>query len=146
MRSLVNFIWRLQLYLHIPTAIGIATDFRVGGRLTRVWVPVKLSFVTSPCCPDLLTAHLQPVSLRVRDPITNWILYIDLILLVVLGSEAYSESNRNTRDRNKKVSVMQSAASVRGWKLQSQLCANCLDNVRSSTSHNPIDLYCLLRR
>jgi hypothetical protein len=69
---------------------------------------------------------------------------IYLILKAALGPEVYSASNKNKYQKQAKMFLGSKARPVReAYNLTA--ISDCLDNVGSSTSHNPIGLHCLLQ-
>jgi hypothetical protein len=68
---------------------------------------------------------------------------IYFILPAVLGRRVYSASNRNKYQKQEtNISGDQSAAGAQGRQpTYLHLRADCLDNMESSTSHNPIRLH-----
>jgi hypothetical protein len=70
---------------------------------------------------------------------------IYLILPATLGPGIYLASNRNEYQKQKNVSWEYSTASAQGWQPYCHLWADCLNNVGSLTSLNPIGLHSLLR-
>jgi hypothetical protein len=76
----------------------------------------------------------------------EWHFSIYLILPPAPGPGVYTASNRNEYQKQKnKVYEEWSAACAWGWQPYCHLWADCLDNVGSPTSHNPIGLHGLLR-
>jgi hypothetical protein len=71
---------------------------------------------------------------------------IYLIIPATLGLGVHSDSNSNEYQKQKStITGEQSAAGVWGWQPYSHLWADCLHNVGSLTSHNPIGLHGLLQ-
>jgi hypothetical protein len=76
----------------------------------------------------------------------EWMFSIYLILPATLGPLVYSVCNRSEyRKQKNNVSGEYSAASAQGWQRYRHLWVDCLNNVGSLTSHNPIGLYGLFR-
>jgi hypothetical protein len=89
---------------------------------------------------------LQAGRSQVRDPMKSLNFFlIYLILPAVLGPGVYSASNRNEYQRQKKMFLGSRAWPVRKARPHRHLRVDCLDNVGSSTSHNPIGLHSLLQ-
>jgi hypothetical protein len=71
----------------------------------------------------------------------NFLIY--LIIPAALGPGVYSASNRNEYQELKIIMFL--GSKVRRVRKADNLGADCLDNVGSLTSHNPIGLQGLLR-
>jgi hypothetical protein len=68
----------------------------------------------------------------------EWIFSNYLTLSAALGPGVYSASNRNEHQKQRE-------AGAYGWQPYRHLWTDCLYNVQSSTSYNPIGLHGLLR-
>jgi hypothetical protein len=66
------------------------------------------------------------------------------LCLAALGPGVHSASNKWVPEAKNNVSGEYSAAGALGWQTYRRLSADCLDNVGSLTSHNPIGLQGLL--